>query len=246
MDYNQMQMTIETIKGMKNRGVFINYIEYIDFPFYKNLIPRTRINFEFPMTVLIGKNGSGKSSTLHALFGAPQGYTCSDFWFSTDVDPIAESGDRNRYFYGYIEKKDSDIKEVMKLRMKRGSETKKEDLDYWETSRPLMKDGMLQSKRNSPVNKDVIYLDFRAEVSAFDKIFHFSKENLDERKNLLRQRSKYLKRLFNGEPMRFKGTQDNKVGNLEILSENTVKCISKILNKEYTCLFYKSDASDEL
>ena len=100
MDYNQMQMTIETIKRMKNRGVFINYIEYIDFPFYKNLIPRTRINFEFPMTVLIGKNGSGKSSTLHALFGAPQGYTCSDFWFSTDVDPIAESGDRNRYFYG--------------------------------------------------------------------------------------------------------------------------------------------------
>lgn len=234
MDYNQMQMTIETIKRMKNSGVFINYIEYIDFPFYKNLIPRTRINFEFPMTVLIGKNGSGKSSTLHALFGAPQGYTCSDFWFSTDVDPIAESGDRNRYFYEYVENKDSDIKEVMKLRMKRGSETKKEDLDYWETSRPLMKDGMLQSKRNSPVNKDVIYLDFRAEVSAFDKIFHFSKENLDERKNLLRQRSKYLKRLFNGEPMKFKGTQDNKVGNLEILSENTVKCIGKILNKEYT------------
>lgn len=56
MDYNQMQMTIETIKRMKNRGVFINYIEYIDFPFYKNLIPRTRINFEFPMTVLIYKD----------------------------------------------------------------------------------------------------------------------------------------------------------------------------------------------
>ncbi len=55
MDYNQMQMTIETIKRMKNSGVFINYIEYIDFPFYKNLISRTRINFEFPMTVLIGK-----------------------------------------------------------------------------------------------------------------------------------------------------------------------------------------------
>ena len=34
--------------------------------------------------------------------------------------------------------------------------------------------------------------------------------------------------------MRFKGTQDNKVGNLEILSENTVKRIGKILNKEYT------------
>lgn len=234
MDYNSVQNIIGTIQTMKNSGVFNNYIKYIDFPFYKNLVPRTRINFEFPMTVFIGQNGSGKSSTLHALFGAPQGYTCSDFWFSTDVDPIAESGDRNRYFYGYVENKNSEVKEVMKLRMKRGSETKKEDLDYWETSKPLKKDGMLYRKRNPPVSKDVIYLDFRAEVSAFDKIFHFSKENLDERKNLLRQRSKYLKRLFNKEPMRFKGTQDDKVGKLEILSENIVKCIGEILNKEYT------------
>lgn len=233
MDEHQMEKLIDTIEKMKQGGVFNNYIEYIDFPFYKNLVPRTRINFDFPMTILIGKNGSGKSSTLHALFGAPQGYTCSDFWFSTDVDPIAESGDRNRYFYGYIENNKSQIKEVLKQRMKRGSETKKEDLDYWETSRPLIKDGMLPSKRNAPVSKDVIYLDFRAEVSAFDKIFHFSKEGLDERKNLLRQRSMYLKRLFNDEPMRFKGTQDSKVGKLEILSEDIVKKIGKILNKEY-------------
>ena len=38
------------------------------------------------MTVLVGKNGSGKSSTLHALFGSPNGYNLGDFWFSTEVD----------------------------------------------------------------------------------------------------------------------------------------------------------------
>lgn len=38
MDYNQIQTTIETIKSMKKSGVFNNYIEYIEFPFYKNLI----------------------------------------------------------------------------------------------------------------------------------------------------------------------------------------------------------------
>ena len=53
---------------MKANGVFENYIEYIDFPFYKNLIPHSKITFEFPLTVLVGKNGGGKSSTLHALF----------------------------------------------------------------------------------------------------------------------------------------------------------------------------------
>lgn len=228
------QKNIEKITIMKQKGVFNNYIEYIDFPFYKNLLPRTRIHFDFPMTVFIGKNGAGKSSALHALFGAPKGYTCSDFWFSTDVDPIVESGDRNRYFYGYIESKKEEIKEVMKLRMKRGSETKKEDFDYWETSRPRKTDGMIQGKRNSPVIKDVIYLDFRAEVSAFDKIFHFSKDGLEERKKLLRQRSIYLKRLFNETPMRFPGNKDSNVGKLEILTAETVEKIGRILNKEYT------------
>ena len=45
--------------------------------------------------------------------------------FSTEVDPIAESGDKNRYFYGYKEERNSDVKEVMKTRMRRGSETRK-------------------------------------------------------------------------------------------------------------------------
>ncbi len=234
MDEQKMQENISSIQRMKESGCFENYIEYIQFPFYKNLVKNSRINFEFPMTVLIGKNGGGKSSTLHALFGAPQGYTCGDFWFSTEVDPIAESGDKNRYFYGYREERNSGIKEVMKTRMRRGSETKKEDPDYWETSRPVQKDGMMPSERNSPVNKEVIYLDFRAEVSAFDKIFHFSKEGLDKRKELLRNRSAYLKRLFDDVPMRFPGVADDKMGKMENLSSNVVKIIGTILNKQYT------------
>jgi predicted ATPase len=232
MDEQKMQENILSIQRMKESGCFKNYIEYMQFPFYKNLVEHSRINFDFPMTVLIGKNGVGKSSTLHALYGAPKGYTCSDFWFSTEVDPVAEGG-INRYFYGYRENFDSSIKEVMKTRMKRGSDTKKIDLDYWETSRPKQKDGMLLSERNSPVDKEVIYLDFRAEVSAFDKIFHFSKEGLEDRKDRLRSRSKYLKRLFENEAMRFPGVADDKMGKMEILSPTVVSIIGSILNKQY-------------
>ena len=227
------QELIETIQDMKEHGVFKNYIEYIVFPFYKNLIEGTRINFTFPLTVLVGKNGSGKSSTLHALFGAPRGKTCGDFWFSTQVDPILESGDKNRYYYGYRDNSSSAPKEVIKTRMKRGSETKKEDLDYWETSRPLKKDGMISRERCEPVDKQVVYLDFRAEVSAFDKVFHFSKGSIDENKDLLRQRSNYLKRLFSGDPMRFPGLQDSQVGKMQILPSEIVKKISWILGKPY-------------
>ena len=87
---------------------------------------------------------------------------------------------------------------------------------------------MIASKRNDPVKRDVIYIDFRAEVSAFDKIFHFSKGNLNEKKALLRSRSKYLNRLFNGEAMRFPGQPDDKVGTVIELSEDNRKIIGNM------------------
>ena len=187
MKQTSIEDKISTISRMKERGVFNNYIEYMVFPYYKNLVPGTKIDFAFPLTVLVGKNGSGKSSTLHALYGAPYWHSCSEFWFSTETDPIVETGGngRNRFFYGYTENRNSGIKEVMKTRMKRGSKTKEDDPDYWETSKPIKRDGMIASKRNDPVKRDVIYIDFRAEVSAFDKIFHFSKGNLNEKKACL-------------------------------------------------------------
>lgn len=252
MDSAKVQNDISAIKKMKTNGVFKNYIEYIKFPFYKNLIPNSKINFEFPLTVLVGKNGSGKSSTLHALFGAPMGYTCSNFWFSTEVDPITEDGDRPRYLYGYKSDKDSEIKEVLKARILRGgTKTKKRDPDYWETSKPLKKDGM-RGERCAPVEKKVIYLDFRAEVSAFDKTLHFSKGNIDERKSIVRERAKYLNRLFNDQPVRFPGPYSKNIGKMEILDKNTVDLICKILNKEYTEIrvadhkIYKNDGTSVL
>lgn len=233
-----IEQKINTIEEMKSKGVFNNYIEYMTFPYYKNLVQNTRINFEFPLTVLVGKNGSGKSSTLHALYGAPHWHSCSDFWFSTKVDPIEETGGqgRNRFFYGYKEDKNSEIKEVMKTRMKRGSKTKEEDPDYWETSKPIKRDGMTTSQRNDPVKREVVYLDFRAEVSAFDKIFHFAKGNLNEKKKLLRKRSGYLNRLFNGEAMRFPGQPDDKVGKVTELEKESREIISGILGKEYVSI----------
>lgn len=64
-----MDKEIDTIKNMKENGAFKKYIEYIVFPYYKNLVPGTKINLEFPITILVGKNGSGKSSTLHEVYG---------------------------------------------------------------------------------------------------------------------------------------------------------------------------------
>lgn len=110
---NNIAGMIEVLSGMKSNGAFKKYIEYIVFPYYKNLVPNTRINFDFPITILVGKNGSGKSSTLHALYGAPYNKSCSDFWFNTEVDPIEETKEkgRNRFFM--------DIKKTIMTRLRK-------------------------------------------------------------------------------------------------------------------------------
>lgn len=228
---------INELWNLKKNGKFQNYIEYMVFPYYKNLMPNTKIIFHFPITILVGKNGSGKSSTLQALYGAPKGKSPSFFWFSTNLDPIEESGDRNRFFYGYKETFHSEIKEVRKSRIKRSkSSTKKENLDYWETTRPAISDGMIPLKgkiRNDPVDKDVVYIDFRGELSAFDKYFYFGEPKDEKPQDFLRRKSKYLDNLFsNGNPLYPGG--HHVYDNIIELDKKCINKINEILCKKYT------------
>jgi energy-coupling factor transporter ATP-binding protein EcfA2 len=93
---------LERLRG-KLHKVFPAYITHIRFPRYKNMAADARIDFTFPITALVGANGSGKTSVLNALYGAPNRYSTGDYWFSTKVDPIEEGeGSPNRFIYGHF------------------------------------------------------------------------------------------------------------------------------------------------
>jgi predicted ATPase len=195
----------------RNVNSYKKYIKKIRFPYFKKLKQHTEINFDFPFTFLVGPNGSGKSSTLQALYGCPNGKNVSDFWFSTSLDPIKEGGDeRNRFIYKYQPPGYPTDIEVIKQRTKRSaSNNRPEDPDYWETARPTVKDGMDKmpafTKKNTlirsdtrwkAIDKDVIYIDFRAELSAFDKFFYFGtfdkRHSIRSKQDFIRYRSKAL------------------------------------------------------
>lgn len=198
---------------------FMNYIKYIQFPKYKNLTENSKIEFEFPLTMLVGKNGTGKSSVLQAIYGCPQNKSTGDYWFSTDVDPIEDG--RNKYFYGYQKDCETRIKEVIKKR-----QPSVKSPDYWETDALDVKVGMKKDNnmdnetRNNPVEKNVVYFDFRGELSAYDKYFHFYKSKPDrkvrmfeqknkESKEYIKKQSKLLNRAFKGEKVAYFNHPEN-------------------------------------
>lgn len=230
---------IKNINRIKDANKFKKYIDFIQFPFYRNLQPNTRITFDFPLTVFVGQNGSGKSSSLHAIQGCPKGYTPYRFWFETKVDPIQYTDEKNRRHSFYYSHKDSNgtKRQVIKTRIKREGNP-----DYWETSRPLKWANMTPNvpdgkERNEPLIKNVVYIDFRAELSAFDKYFYFREPGTQlkskNKQEYLRRKSSTLNKVIENPEniIKWKGVPQNK--RVERLSDTELKAISFVLGRKY-------------
>lgn len=221
---------IFTLQKLKTNNVHKKYIEHIRYPYFRNLEADTKITFDYPITFLVGKNGGGKSSTLQSLYGCPNNYSLGDYWFTTELDPIKEfENDRNCFIYGF--KVENIVKEVIKQRI---HHKKYNNPDYWETAKPIKRYGM-GDERNSPISKNVIYLDFRSELSAFDKFFHFlnfSSKIHKTKQDFLRFYSNKLKDAFDNDTIiSYYGPNRNKAK--IILTKNETNIVSEILRKEF-------------
>lgn len=241
----------DLLTRIKERPIssFKNYILNIRFPFFKKLKSGASIDLDFPFTALVGPNGSGKSSTLQALYGCPANYNVAHYWFSTAIDPIEESGDEAyRYIYKYKPGGYQSPVEIAQKRVRR-----KGDPDYWETARPMIKDKManmpepfdesLSEIRNQTrwkkIQKEVVYIDFRAELSAFDKFYYFGTYNksdsIESKQDFLRERSRVLKnhidQMNTSSPVM--SWYSRETTSIDLLKEEEIYWVNKILGKNY-------------
>ena len=127
--------------------------------------------------------------------------------------------------------------QVVKARIRR-----EDNPNYWETSRPILSYGMVrppyERERNEPINKNIIYFDFRSELSAFDKYFYFETPPAhlinNRKQEYIRYKSRMLRNLFNQNY----GIASDSAGNplnepIIFLNDEELKMVSYILGRQY-------------
>ena len=254
---NETQQKISS--KFENSDGFLPYIEEIRFPMYKSLADGLTLQLDWPVVVLVGPNGTNKSSVLQAISAAPEGRSLAEFWFSTEVDDI-DRGPRgkatHRFVYKYRFARPGPVAECRKYRGSkkyRSADVPKalanrRDPDYWEPTKRVASDGMAElpasgydgwlSKnrdRWNQIDKSVLYLDFRTELSAFDKFIHHQSFNhwtpdVTRKRYKAVLQSKWIARALLGMPLP-RDQRSKLLASVRFLDAEEVAAISTILGK---------------
>lgn len=227
---------------------FDKFVYDVTFPKFKSFASGTKIEFRFPITVLVGPNGGGKSSLLHAAWGMPLNHSTSRFWFSTPVDPIDNDGrNQNRYWYSHYIKS---IQQTVESRKISGNKRH----GYWEPSRPAKREGMQgmpektptfapfmspTGDRWSPAERTSHYFNAKEQSSAFDRFFtSVPFDSLEDRQDYFVKYSRKLREVID------KDLKSSEYYKVERVAENTLltvpqlAAVNRILQKSYKSARY--------
>lgn len=219
---------VSKIEGDKSK--FPPLIDYIRYPYFRNLALNSRIEFNSPYTVFVGQNGCGKSSALQSLYGAPHRSSLGDYWFTTVVDPINEpTAEEHRHCFIYSHSGQGNEKEVLFRRIFKDGKP-----DLWDTSEAMALYGMtgVGTRTSAPIKKNVIYINFRAAQNAFEKKFHEERPPAAKVQDFLRKRSRHLANGLQGKfkDSRFKPKSHDAV---KTFHQGHLNDIGKILGRKY-------------
>ena len=245
---------------LRNTNEFEPFLRHVRFPSLKNLQPELRIDFSHPVTALVGANGTNKSTILRAIQSCVHGASLGDYWFGTSLDTI-DLTSRPRVIHGWNPASmDGVTVEVLKQRVQRDGKP-----DYWETAKPnrasgipelldeqgvrntgKFQDGERSNTRWNPIPKSVVYLDFRAELSAFDKFFYHApfhshgsldeeQQSLEKRRSRVRAVSSRIQRAIDEPTEEHSWYGRNRVISPACeLDQTSVDYASEILGRKYT------------
>lgn len=241
---------IAAVQTKFDQNKFDKFIHRVHFPRFKNFARGATVDFNFPITILVGPNGGGKSSVLHAAWGMPLNHSTSRFWFSTPVDPIEyDKNDRHRYWYSHYNAS-------LKLRVQTRKIAGNKHNGYWEPSRVAIKEGMdpmpSQTAPNSqymsnkadrwtPVVRTPYYFNAKNDTSAFDRFFNGKVlSSLEARQDQFVLYTKRLKRVIDNDLQTFDFYGIERIESNSMLSASQLAIVNRILQKKYKSARYIS------
>ena len=245
---SKSQELIGQIKKSFINKDFDKFIHEINFPNFKSFAANTKIKFNFPVTVVVGPNGGGKSSLLQAAWGMPLKFSTSRFWFSTPVDPIGfGKGRQNRYWYSHYIK---NIDQTVQCRKMSGLKRH----GYWEPTRPAQKENMSKmppktaknmaymsdtGDRWSQVERIPHYINSKNDSSAFERYFHSAESStLEKRQDRFVKYSRQLKIAIDTKSQKLSCYRKERIKENFDISPDKLSAINSILQKKYKSARY--------
>ncbi len=101
--------TIQTIEKMLERNVIQNSLTSLTVHSFRRFEPETTIDFSFPLTVLVGKNGSGKTTIMKMILTLVNCNSPEEIFFETAID---DGGMKNASFSYHFSEAEVNCKHV--------------------------------------------------------------------------------------------------------------------------------------
>ena len=191
----RLEEILKKIRTLYEKRIIKNKLEKLTVNYFRSFEKNTVINFDFPLVVLVGKNGTGKSTVLKLLKTISKKRKPSDYFFETEVDPE----DANKeYIYSFLIEGKSYINLKKKKRWIHINDLN--DLNKLKSMQEI--DYYLKNKTIIKPQVDVCDIEFKTLIGAFDKSLFFDNtsrsQNMDKKISYtIKQTKKFIQNKMN-------------------------------------------------
>jgi len=216
-----MLLKLQTIEKLYSKGVINNALEYFKICNFRQFEANVSVGFDHPLTVLVGKNGAGKSTFLKLIKSIAKGRSPNDYFFETEWDKFNDQG-LSEFQYKLNDKEFRELKTVhfdwIFSTLDKTLETNKEIKEY--LVNPLIK----------TFNK-ITDVEFKLLIGAFEKNTFFDNQTS---KSDLTKKADYASRVTKKVQQSIDTKSNNgKKAKSIILNEKCIRAVNTILGKEY-------------
>lgn len=214
---------IELIDGFYSKGIIKNPLEYLKINKFRQFNENLTISFDHPFTVLVGKNGTGKSTLLKLIMSMGKGRNPNDYFFETEWDRFSDRGlSEIRYKLN-----DVDYKEINTNYFGWVCSEVNQELNTNKEIKEFLSENPIEKKFTK-----IIDIQFKSLIGSFEKNTFFDNQTS---KSDLKSKVDYAKRVTKKVQQSIDTkTNNGKKAKLINVNAKNVETINTILGKSYS------------